>query len=90
MQAGRLTIVFNGEIYNYIEIREELRGLGREFNTASDTEVLLQAWAEWGPGCLARLNGIFAFVSLPPCRTTVTSKWARCSSPFEINSFWTS
>lgn len=62
MQCGGLTVVFNGEIYNYIELREELRGKNRSFQTASDTEVLLQAWAEWGPGCLLRLNGIFAFV----------------------------
>jgi asparagine synthase (glutamine-hydrolysing) len=62
MHAEGLSLVFNGEIYNYIELREELRGLGREFRTASDTEVLLQAWAEWGHACLPRLNGIFAFV----------------------------
>ena len=62
MQVESLSIVFNGEIYNFIELREELRRLGREFRSASDTEVLLQAWAEWGPGCLRRLNGIFAFL----------------------------
>lgn len=62
MRFGDLTIVFNGEIYNYIELRDELRALGRTFRTASDTEVLVQAWAEWGPACLPRLNGIFTFV----------------------------
>jgi len=58
---GGSAIVFNGEIYNYVELREELRGLGRAFRTDSDTEVLLAAWAEWGSECLSRLNGMFAF-----------------------------
>src|SRR5262245_4977671 len=58
---GRLVITFNGEIYNYIELREELRSLGRRFQTESDTEVLLQAYDEWGPDMPARLNGMFAF-----------------------------
>ena len=62
MRSGPLSVVFNGEVYNYLELREELRGLGRTFRTASDTEVLLEAWAEWGPACLRRLNGVFAFV----------------------------
>ena len=62
MMLGDLAIVYNGEIYNYMELREELTGIGRTFRSASDTEVLLQAWAEWGPACLTRLNGIFAFV----------------------------
>lgn len=58
----RLTIVFNGEIYNYIELRAELKALGHEFHTSSDTEVLLQAYRAWGRDCLSRLNGMFAFV----------------------------
>ncbi|MGN6144579.1 MAG: asparagine synthase (glutamine-hydrolyzing) [Mesorhizobium sp.] len=57
-----LAIVFNGEIYNYRELREELRALGRIFRSESDTEVLLAAWAEWGRACLPRLEGMFAFV----------------------------
>ncbi len=57
-----LAIVFNGEIYNYKELRNQLRSLGREFQTESDTEVLLTAWVHWGPACLPRLNGMFAFV----------------------------
>jgi len=57
---GRFTITFNGEIYNYLEIRKELEGLGRRFRTSSDTEVLLQAFAHWGADCLARLVGMWA------------------------------
>ena len=59
---GTLAIVFNGEIYNYSELREELRAAGRVFRSESDTEVLLTAWAEWGQACLPRLEGMFAFV----------------------------
>src|SRR5439155_25804812 len=58
---GRFVITFNGEIYNYRELRHELAGKGRQFRTQTDTEVLLAAWAEWGEECLARLNGMFAF-----------------------------
>ncbi|CAN5599967.1 asparagine synthase (glutamine-hydrolyzing) [soil metagenome] len=58
---GRYIITFNGEIYNYRELREELRPKGHQFRTDSDTEVLLAAFAEWGVGCLRRLNGMFAF-----------------------------
>jgi asparagine synthase (glutamine-hydrolysing) len=59
---GRLAIVFNGEIYNYRELRAELRALDQTFRSESDTEVLLAAYAEWGAACLRRLVGMFAFV----------------------------
>ncbi len=62
MALGPLTVVYNGEIYNYIELAEELRGLGHDFASHSDTEVLLHAWAEWGTACVEKLNGIFAFL----------------------------
>ncbi|WBY15868.1 amidotransferase 1, exosortase A system-associated [Erythrobacteraceae bacterium WH01K] len=58
---GRATIVFNGEIYNFAELRRELAGLGAVFRTDGDTEVILAAWQKWGPACLSRLNGMFAF-----------------------------
>ena len=59
--SGRLTIVFNGEIYNYLEIRERLKQEGVVFRSDSDTEVLLAAYQKWGENCLAELNGMFAF-----------------------------
>ncbi len=55
------TLVFNGAIYNHVELRHELEGLDHKFTTSSDTEVLLAAFVEWGIACLPRLNGMFAF-----------------------------
>ncbi|WP_018752305.1 asparagine synthase (glutamine-hydrolyzing) [Paenibacillus sanguinis] len=55
------TIVYNGEIYNALELKAELQRRGRVFRTQCDTEVLLQSYIEWGPDCVYRLNGIFAF-----------------------------
>jgi len=58
---GRYTIVYNGEIYNFLELADELAAGGHTFTTSSDTEVLLAAYATWGPDCVGRLNGIWAF-----------------------------
>lgn len=58
---GLLWIALNGEIYNYLELREELRGRGHTFRTATDTEVVLCAYEEWGEACLERFNGMWAF-----------------------------
>jgi asparagine synthase (glutamine-hydrolysing) len=58
---GALTLVFNGEIYNYRELRTELIALGHEFRTKSDTEVVLHAYRAWGADCVLRLRGMFAF-----------------------------
>jgi len=71
-QDGRYSIVFNGEIYNYKEIRKELGILGHGFTTDSDTEVLLKAWAHWGCDCLTRLVGMFAFAVHDRQRNTLT------------------
>jgi asparagine synthase (glutamine-hydrolysing) len=60
-EDGRYSITFNGEIYNYRELKKELEAKGHRFHTDTDTEVLLAAFTEWGAGCLARLNGMFAF-----------------------------
>lgn len=58
---GRVGIVFNGEIYNYVELREELRGKGHQFATDSDTETIIHAYREWGEACVERFCGMFAF-----------------------------
>lgn len=58
---GRLWIVFNGEIYNYVELREELKAHGHEFRTGTDTEVILASYRQWGPSCLERFDGMWAF-----------------------------
>jgi len=58
---GRYVITFNGEIYNFRELRDQLRALGHYFKTDTDTEVLLTAFSRWGDSCLTRLNGMFAF-----------------------------
>lgn len=65
-QPTGLVVTYNGEIYNYLELRQELEGCGHRFVSRTDTEVLLAAWAEWGAACLPRLNGMFAFALLDP------------------------
>ena len=58
---GRLIIVFNGEIYNFRELRDDLLSMGHSFRTQSDTEVILEAYRCWGEGCVERLTGMFSF-----------------------------
>ena len=62
--SGELALITNGEIYNYVELREELSALGHSFRSTGDTEVLLNAYAEWGPECVSRLVGMWSFVLL--------------------------
>jgi asparagine synthase (glutamine-hydrolysing) len=59
--AGQFTIVFNGEIYNYLDLRKELENRGHSFRTQSDTEVIIEAYRAWGEDCLTHLNGMFSF-----------------------------
>lgn len=61
-EEKRFVVVYNGEIYNFLEIRQDLKSLGVEFKTNSDTEVLIQSWKMWGVSCLSRFNGMFSFV----------------------------
>src|SRR5512143_2659460 len=56
-RTGDVIVVFNGEIFNYVELRVELRALGHEFRTQSDTEVVIEAFRAWGDEAVARLNG---------------------------------
>jgi asparagine synthase (glutamine-hydrolysing) len=65
-QESGVAIVFNGEIYNYLELREQLKNLGHIFKTNSDTEVLLHAYLEWGTSTLNKLNGMWAFAIWEP------------------------
>ncbi|HEX8466248.1 MAG TPA: XrtA/PEP-CTERM system amidotransferase [Allosphingosinicella sp.] len=58
---GELALSYNGEIYNFREVRAQLEGFGHKFRTESDTEVILASWRQWGPDCLSRFNGMFAF-----------------------------
>jgi asparagine synthase (glutamine-hydrolysing) len=71
MQDGELQLIHNGEIYNYIELREELRGRGHRFSTGTDTEVMLAAYREWGERCVERFNGMWAFAIWDGARRTV-------------------
>lgn len=61
MQFGNLVIVFNGEIYNFQEIRKELKSLGYKFDSGTDTEVILCSYHRWGSRCVERFNGMWAF-----------------------------
>jgi asparagine synthase (glutamine-hydrolysing) len=58
---GQVVLSYNGEVYNFQELRVELEARGHAFRSRTDTEVLLHAWAEWGEACVERLNGMFAF-----------------------------
>lgn len=68
---GRYCITYNGEIYNYLEVRAELQRLGHEFRSATDTEVILAAYHQWGADCLRRFNGMWAFAIYDAARHTI-------------------
>jgi asparagine synthase (glutamine-hydrolysing) len=72
-EAKDIAVFFNGEIYNYRDLRERLSSLGHKFATNSDTEVLVHAWEEWGEDCLPELRGMFAFALLDLRKRYATS-----------------
>ncbi len=63
-EDGRLALAYNGELYNYVELREELAAAGRPARTEGDTEIVLNAYAEWGPACLEKFVGMWALAIL--------------------------
>ena len=71
MQDGELQLLHNGEIYNYLELREDLRTRGHRFSTGTDSEVILAAYREWGEQCVERFNGMWAFVIWDATRRTL-------------------
>ncbi len=73
-EDGKLTIVFNGEIYNFVELRDELEKRGHRFRTRSDTEVILHAYRQWGKECFHRFNGQWALA----LRDTATGELLLC------------
>jgi asparagine synthase (glutamine-hydrolysing) len=86
LHLDHLHLVFNGEIYNYLELREELRHAGHRFRTEGDGEVLLHAWLQWGEGALERVNGMFAFAVWDSRERSLTL----ATDPFgEKPVFWT-
>src|SRR5579871_3314643 len=70
-EDGSVAIVFNGQIYNYVALTEELRALGYRFATRSDTEAIVHAWEEWGADCAKHLRGMFAFAIYDRNRKTL-------------------
>jgi len=68
MRRGGLWVTYNGEIFNFVEVRAELEKLGHRFTSDCDTEVLLAGWEQWGPGCLQRLRGMWGFVLVDTAR----------------------
>src|SRR5690242_75089 len=60
-EDGSVVVVYNGEIYNFPELVSELTALGHVFRTRSDTEAIVHAWEQWGPRCVDRFRGMFAF-----------------------------
>ncbi|MBT8144920.1 MAG: amidotransferase 1, exosortase A system-associated [Gammaproteobacteria bacterium] len=70
-EDGTVAVTYNGEIYNFAELREELLAAGHQFRTRSDTEVIVHAWEQWGEQCVTRFNGMFAFAIWDQNRDTV-------------------
>lgn len=71
MRYGNLLITYNGEIYNYLELRQELQARGHQFSNHTDTEVIMAAYQEWGADCVRRLRGMFAFAIYDEAKQTI-------------------
>ncbi len=71
LDGGQLAIVFNGEIYNFKEIRSDLEQSGHSFSSRSDTEVILHAYQQWGTSCVSRFDGMFAFALYDAAKQSV-------------------
>ncbi len=71
LDGGRLAIIFNGEIYNFKEIRSDLEQSGHSFSSRSDTEVILHAYQQWGTSCVSRFDGMFAFALYDAAKQSV-------------------
>ena len=72
LERDGLVVTYNGEIYNYLEVKADLEGLGHRFATTSDTEVLVAAWRQWGSAALDRLEGMWAFAIADPAAGSLT------------------
>lgn len=85
-ETGTLAVVFNGEIYNFRELRAELESAGHHFHTRSDTEVIVHAYEQWGEDCCGKLRGMFAFavVEMPRGRTGVPERVFIARDPLGI------
>ena len=77
-EDGQVAVVQNGEIYNYLELTDELRRMGHVFATRSDTEVIVHAWEAWGPACVERFNGMFALALFDARDGTIFLARDRC------------
>ena len=82
-ERASLAVVFNGEIYNFRELREELAAAGHRFHTRSDTEVIVHAYEAWGEGCVRRLRGMFAFAiaEMPDGKDGGVARVFSCQGP---------